>query len=230
MGKLAEAFGIALELIVTGDPVVMEITLLTLSVSAAATLVSLLLFVPLGCVIHFSPLPGKRMLIGVIHALYSMPTVFAGLLVFLVLSRVGPLGSLGLLFTTRAIVIAEVVLISPVMLGLVISALQGVSGDVNDTVRTLGAGRMQTGLVILREARLAIVSALLMSFGRAISEVGAAMMVGGNIAGRTRTLTTAISLGIGKGEVAESMALGIILISLALIVSFSVHLSGIRRQ
>ena len=158
-----------------------------------------------------------------------MPTVFAGLLVFLVLSRVGPLGSLGLLFTTRAIVIAEVVLVSPVMLGLVISALQGVSGDVNDTVRTLGAGRVQTGLVILREARLAIVSALLMSFGRAISEVGAAMMVGGNIAGRTRTLTTAISLGIGKGEVAESMALGIILISLALLVSFSVHLSGMRK-
>lgn len=230
MGKLAEAFGIALELIVTGDPVVMEITLLTLSVSAAATLISLVLFVPLGCVIHFSSLPGKRILIGVIHALYSMPTVFAGLLVFLVLSRVGPLGSLGLLFTTRAIVIAEVVLISPVMLGLVISALQGVSGDVNDTVRTLGAGRVQTGLVILREARLAIVSALLMSFGRAISEVGAAMMVGGNIAGRTRTLTTAISLGIGKGEVAESMALGIILISLALLVSFSVHLSGMRKQ
>ncbi len=229
MGKLAEAFGIALELIVTGDPVVMDITLLTLSVSAAATLISLVLFVPLGCVIHFSTLPGKRVLIGVIHALYSMPTVFAGLLVFLVLSRVGPLGSLGLLFTTRAIVIAEVVLISPVMLGLVISALQGVSGDVNDTVRTLGAGRVQTGLVILREARLAIVSALLMSFGRAISEVGAAMMVGGNIAGRTRTLTTAISLGIGKGEVAESMALGIILISLALLVSFSVHLSGMRK-
>jgi tungstate transport system permease protein len=229
LGKLAEAFGIALELIVTGDPVVMDITLLTLSVSAAATLISLALFVPLGCVIHFSTLPGKRILIGVIHALYSMPTVFAGLLVFLVLSRVGPLGSLGLLFTTRAIVIAEVVLISPVMLGLVISALQGVSGDVNDTVRTLGAGRLQTGLVILREARLAIVSALLMSFGRAISEVGAAMMVGGNIAGRTRTLTTAISLGIGKGEVAESMALGIILISLALLVSFSVHLSGMRK-
>lgn len=229
MERLAEAFGIALDLIVTGDPVVMEITLRTLTVSAIATIVSTLLFVPLGGLVHFASFPGKRVLTGVIHALYSMPTVFAGLIVFLFLSRMGPLGFLGLLFTTRAIVIAEVVLIAPVMLGLVLAALGGVPHEVEDTVRALGAGRLQTGLSVIREARLAIVSALLMSFGRAISEVGAAMMVGGNIAGRTRTLTTAISLGIGKGETAESIALGLILISLALLVSLAVHLLGARR-
>lgn len=229
MERLAEAFGIALELIATGDPVVMEITLRTLAVSAAATIISTLLFVPLGGLVHFASFPGKKLLTGVIHALYSMPTVFAGLIVFLFLSRMGPLGFLGLLFTTKAIVIAEVVLIAPVMLGLVMSALGGIPSEVEDTVRALGAGRIQTGLVVIREARMAIVSALLMSFGRAISEVGAAMMVGGNIAGRTRTLTTAISLGIGKGETAESIALGLILITLALIVSFAVHILGTRR-
>ncbi|KZD15393.1 MAG: hypothetical protein AO394_01315 [Candidatus Fermentibacter daniensis] len=100
----------------------------------------------------------------------------------------------------------------------------GITHEVEDTVRALGAGPLQTGLVVIGEARRAIVSALLMSFGRAISEVGAAMMVGGNIAGRTRTLTTAISLGIGKGETAESIALGLILITLALLVSLAVHL------
>ncbi|HOA05732.1 MAG TPA: ABC transporter permease [Candidatus Fermentibacter daniensis] len=224
MERLAEAFGIALDLIVTGDPVVMEITMRTLMVSASATIISTLLFVPLGVLIHFTSFPGKRVLTGVIHALYSMPTVFAGLVVFLFLSRVGPLGFLGILFTTKAIVIAEVVLIAPVMLGLVIAALGGITHEVEDTVRALGAGPLQTGLVVIGEARRAIVSALLMSFGRAISEVGAAMMVGGNIAGRTRTLTTAISLGIGKGETAESIALGLILITLALLVSLAVHL------
>jgi tungstate transport system permease protein len=229
MDKLAEAFVIALRLIFTGDPVVMEITLRTLTVSASSTVIACLIFIPLGCVLHFARFPGRGFLIGTIQAFYSMPTVFAGLLIFLLLSRTGPLGELRLLFTTRAIVIAQVFLVAPVILGLIISALKGVDGQAADTVRALGASPMQTAGVLLFEARFAVLSAFLMGFGRVISEVGAAMMVGGNIAGRTRTLTTAISLGIGRGEVAESIALGIILMTLALLVSFMVHLSGLRK-
>lgn len=229
MGKLAEAFVIALRLIVTGDPVVMEITLRTLAISASATVIAFVLFTPLGCMLHFARFPGRGFVIGFIQTLYSMPTVFAGLLIFLLLSRAGPLGALRLLFTNEAIVIAEVLLVAPVILGLVISALKGVAGEAAETVRALGASSLQTGRVVLIEARFAVLSAFLMGFGRAVSEVGAAMMVGGNIAGRTRTLTTAISLGIGKGEVAESIALGIVLMTLALLVNLLVHLAGMRR-
>ncbi len=229
MDKLAEAFVIALKMIATGDPLVMEITFRTLAISASATIIACILFTPLGCFLHFARFPGRGFLIGFIQALYSMPTVFAGLIIFLFLSRTGPLGGLRLLFTPRAIVIAEVFLVAPVILGLVISALKGVAGEAADTVRALGASPIQTARVVLVEARFAILSAFLMGFGRAISEVGAAMMVGGNIAGRTRTLTTAISLGIGKGEVAESIALGIILMTLALLVSLLVHLAGMRK-
>jgi len=229
MSELAEAFGLALRMIISADPVVMEITLRTLVISASSTLIAFLLFTPLGCLIHFSRFRGKGVLVGLIQALYSMPTVFAGLLVFLFLSRTGPLGGMRLLFTPGAIVIAEVVLIAPVILGLVISALRGVAAEAADTVRALGAGPVQSARVVLMEARSAVLAALLMGFGRAISEVGAAMMVGGNIAGRTRTLTTAISLGVGKGEVAESIALGLILITFALAISLMVHLTGLRR-
>jgi tungstate transport system permease protein len=230
MTELAEAFSLALKMIFTADPVVMEITLRTLAISASSTFIACILFTPLACLIHFTRFRGRGVLIGFIQALYSMPTVLAGLLIFLLLSRTGPLGGLRLLFTSKAIVIAEVFLIAPVILGLVISALKGVAVEATDTVRTLGAGRLQVAKVVLFEARFAVLSAFLMGFGRAISEVGAAMMVGGNIAGRTRTLTTAISLGIGMGEVAESIALGLILMTLALAVSLLVHLTGLRRS
>jgi tungstate transport system permease protein len=228
--NLAEAFGIALRLILSGDPVVMEITLRTLAISASATAISCLLFIPAGSFIHFSSFPGKGAVIAVIQAFYSVPTVFVGLVIYLMISRSGPLGSLEMLFTPQGIVLAEVALIAPIMLGLVISALRGVAPEARDTVRALGAGPVKAAAVVASEARFALLSTVLVGFGRAISEVGAAMMIGGNIAGRTRTLTTAISLGIGKGETAESIALGLILITLALVVSLSVHILGRRRK
>lgn len=229
MENLAEAFAIAFRLILSVDPTVIEITMRTLVISASATAISCLLFIPLGCLVHFSSFPGKAFLISVIQAFYSVPTVFVGLVVFLLISRAGPLGSLGMLFTPQGIVLAEVALIAPIMLGLVISALRGVAADAPDTVKALGAGPVQAAAVVASEARFALLSTVLIGFGRAISEVGAAMMIGGNIAGRTRTLTTAISLGIGKGETSESIALGLILITLALGVSFMVHLLGRRK-
>lgn len=230
MEKLAEAFSIALGLIASFDPLVVEITIRTLAVSASATLLASLALIPLGAAIHFGRFPGKGLLVSVIQALYSVPTVFVGLVVFLFLSRMGPLGSLGLLFTTRAMVIAEFFLIAPSLTGLVISALERFPQEATDTAKALGAGTVQSMALALSEARFAILSAVLLAFGRAISEVGAAMMVGGNIAGRTRTLTTAISLEVGKGETALSIALGIILLTLALAVSLAVHFTGQRSR
>jgi tungstate transport system permease protein len=230
MDRLAEAFSIALGLITSLDPLVVEITVRTLAVSASATLLAAIALIPLGAAIHFSRFPGKSLLVSIIQALYSVPTVFVGLVVFLFLSRMGPLGSLGLLFTTRAMVIAEFLLIAPTLTGLVISALERMPREATDTAKALGAGTVQAMALALSEARFAILSAVLLAFGRAISEVGAAMMVGGNIAGRTRTLTTAISLGVGKGETAGSIALGIILLTLALAVSLAVHFTGQRSR
>lgn len=229
MERLAEAFSIALRLIVTADPTVMETTLRTLAISAGATLAGVLLFMPGACLLHFSSFPGKGALLSVIQALYGVPTASVGLIVFIVFSRTGPLGSLSLLFTPQAIVVAEVLLIAPVLIGQVVASLKGVPPDALDTIRSLGAGRLRAALAVLREARFAVLSAVFLAFGRAISEVGAAMMVGGNIAGRTRTLTTAISLEVGKGETALSIALGIILLSLALLISAGVHWAGQRK-
>jgi tungstate transport system permease protein len=230
MDRLAEAFSIALRLIATADPVVLEITARTLAISASATLAGALLFMPGACLLHFSSFRGKGAVLSIVQALYGIPTVSVGLLVFLILSRTGPLGTLSLLFTPGAIVIAEVLLIAPVLVGQVVASLRGVPPDALDTIRSLGAGRVRAALAVLLEARFAVLSAVFLSFGRAISEVGAAMMVGGNIAGRTRTLTTAISLEVGKGETALSIALGIILLTLALLVSAAVHWAGQRKS
>jgi tungstate transport system permease protein len=162
--------------------------------------------------------------------MYSVPTVFVGMLVFLLVSRSGPFGSMGLLFTPAAIVIGEVLLIAPVVTGLTLSALQGTPAGLADTATALGASRIKAVLLVISEARYAVLTAVLMGFGRAVSEVGVAIMVGGNISGHTRTLTTAISLGIGKGETAQSIALGVILLLVALMVSIAVNLVQHRGQ
>jgi tungstate transport system permease protein len=217
LSRLLEAFGIALRMIASGDPEVFSTAFRTLAISASSTVLASLVSIPLGCLIHFSRFRGKRLLTSVIHALYSLPTVFVGMLVFLLVSRAGPAGGLDLLFTPYAIVIGETLLISPIITGLVLSALGGGSSELADTARSLGAGRARTALKVLAESRPAVVSAVLMGFGRAVSEVGVAI-----IAGYTRTLSTAIALGVGKGETAESIALGLILLLFALTVSVTV--------
>lgn len=224
MSHLAEAFSIALRMIITGDPVVFSIALRTLLIASASTLAATLLFIPLGCLIHFNRFRGKRFAVGFIQTMYSVPTVFVGMLVFLMVSRSGPLGSMGLLFSPWAIVLGEIVLIAPIMVGLTISALQGMGKGLEDTATALGAGRGTMILKVLTEAKYTMLTSVLMGFGRAVSEVGVAIMVGGNISGYTRTLTTAIALGVGKGETASSIALGLILLSLAMVVSILVNL------
>jgi tungstate transport system permease protein len=186
----------------------------------SATLLAAVICIPLGSLIHFNRFFGKRTLINLIQTFYSIPTVVVGLFIFLLFSRVGgPLGGLNLLFTPTIMVIGQMVLITPLLLGLTISAFSGVDKAIPDTARSLGASNFQTVVVVLREARFAVMAAILLAFGRAISEVGLALMVGGNIKGYTRVLTTAISLETSKGDIELAIALGIILILIALIIN-----------
>jgi len=209
----------AIQLIVSFDPEVMSITGRSLAFAATSCSMATLICLPLGSLIHFSRFPGKRLFINVVQTLYSVPTVAIGLFVFVFISRAGPLGALGILFTPVAIVIGQVLLVSPIMLGLTVSALSGVDKAVPETAVSLGASRFQAARLTVREARFAILTAVIMGFGRAISEVGVSLMVGGNIRGFTRTITTAISLETSKGDIELSLALGMILIFLALTVN-----------
>jgi tungstate transport system permease protein len=197
----------------------MAITARSLKIALTSTLFASLINIPLGGLIHFRSFRGKSALINIIQTLYSLPTVTVGLLVFLLISRSGPLGSMGLLFTPAGMVLGQTILITPIMIGLTLSALSGVSPQVKDTALSLGASESQAIFTILREARPAVVAAVLLGFGRALSEVGVAMMIGGNIQGYTRVLTTAIALETSMGNLELSMALGIILITISLAIN-----------
>ena len=223
MQELWQALVQAVQLIVALDPEIMEISLRSLYVSAAAILIAALICIPVGGLIHFHDFRGKKVLINVIQTFYSIPTVVVGLFVFLFISRAGPLGGLELLFTPAAIIIGQVILILPILTGMTVSALSGVDKSIKDTALSMGASGSQAIRTIISEARFAVVGALILGFGRAISEVGAALMLGGNIRGYTRVLTTAISLETQRGDLVLSLALGIILISIAMVVSVIVN-------
>jgi tungstate transport system permease protein len=223
-------FTTAIGLIVSLDPEVMEIAGRSLVISLSATVLASLICLPLASFIHFHRFPGKRIVINIIQTLFSMPTVVVGLFVFVLFSRAGLLGGTNLLFTPTVMVIGQMVLITPILLGLILSALRGTDKAIVDTAVSLGASGSQVALTVIREARYAVVGAVIMGFGRAISEVGLAIMVGGNIKGFTRVLTTAISLESAKGELELSIALGIILISIALIVNVALNRVQQREQ
>ena len=230
MNELAQGFVKAFQLIVTFDPQVMEITARTLAIALSSCVISTAFCLPLGSLIHFKQFPGKRVLINIIQTFYSIPTVVVGLFVFILFSRIGPFGVFNLMFTPTIMVIGQVILISPIVLGLVIAALSGVDKGVFETASSLGASRFQSTFQVIREARYAILSAVTMGFGRAISEVGLALMVGGNIMGFTRVITTAISLETSKGDVELSIALGIILIIVALIINIILNRLQHRKE
>lgn len=219
MAELWNGLTKAIELIISLDPEVLEIAGRSLTIALASTLLASTICLPLASLIHFNSFPGKRALVSVIQTFYSIPTVVVGLFVFVLFSRAGPLGGLGLLFTPAVIVVGQVLLISPILLGLAISALKSVDRTILDTARSLGASGFQTTVLVLKETRFAIMSAVIMGFGRAISEVGISLMVGGNIKGVTRVITTAISLESSKGELELALALGMILIFIALVVN-----------
>jgi tungstate transport system permease protein len=224
MNEIVEAFIQAVELIVTLDPLVMEITARSLIISFSATLIATAIAIPLGFFIQIREFYGKKMVINLIQTLYALPTVIVGLFVFVFISRAGPLGFVRLLFTPTAMIIAQTILILPIMTGLTIAALSGVDPTIRDTIRSLGANTRQYLGLLVREARFAIFAAIMLGFSRAISEVGAAIMIGGNTQTSafwtsTRVLTTAISLETSMGNIEFSMALGIILLSIALVVN-----------
>jgi len=219
LDEISAGFVRALQLIVTLDPQVVEITVRSLSISFTSVFIAALVDIPIGGIIEFHSFRGKRALINLIQTFYSLPTVTVGLLVFLLLSRSGPLGSLGLLFSPGGMIIGQTILITPIMIGLTISALGGVSVQIRETAASLGATDLQVIFTIMKEAKVAVIAAILLGFGRALSEVGVAMMIGGNIRGYTRVLTTAISLETSMGDLELSMALGIILISISLAVN-----------
>ncbi|MDD1742885.1 MAG: ABC transporter permease [Methanotrichaceae archaeon] len=219
MDEIAAGFLKAIELIITLNPEVVGITLRSLSISLSSALLASIICIPLGGLIESRQFHGKNALINVIHTLFSLPTVTVGLFVFLILSRSGPLGGLDLLFTPAGMVIGQTILIIPIMVGLIISALGGVSPSIKETAKSMGATELQIILTLIREARPAVMAAILLGFGRALSEVGVAMMIGGNIRGYTRVLTTAIALETSMGYIELSIALGIILLSLSLLIN-----------
>jgi tungstate transport system permease protein len=196
-----------------------QITLLSLSVSGIATAISLLIGLPLGTVLALSVFRSRGLVLSVVNTGMALPPVVAGLAIALLLWRSGPLGDLNLIYTPTAIIIAEVVIATPVILGLAAAGIGQLDPRLQLQLQGLGASRLQTVWWLWREARLSLVAALMAGFGSVISEVGAAMMVGGNISGQTRVLTTAIVLDVGRGEFGTAIMLGGILLALAFLVN-----------
>ena len=216
MDYLIGAFITALKLIVTFDYEVINCTLVSLKVSCIAVLFATIIGIPLGFIIGLNQFMGKSTVITVLNTMMALPTVVVGLFVFACISRQGPVGVLGLLFTPTAMVIGQFILSTPIITALSISAIQGVDPRIKITALALGARSYQVVIPIMVEARFAIMAAVIAGFGRIIGEVGSAMMLGGNIRGYTRSITTAIALETSKGEFSLGLALGIILLTVAL--------------
>ncbi len=221
MEVVLEGLQQALWLILRRDPAVVEITLRTLQVSGTATLISLLLGVPLGTALALGRFPGRRLVVSLVNTGMGLPPVVVGLFVALMLWRSGPLGRLGLIYTPLAMVIAQAVIAAPIVAGVSLAAIQQLDPRLRLQLLGLGASRGQLVLVLWWEARRSLLAAAMAGFGGAISEVGASMMVGGNIVGQTRVLTTATVLETSKGNFDLAMALGLILLLLAYLVTLA---------
>ncbi|MDI9617552.1 ABC transporter permease [Methanothermobacter sp.] len=219
MNEIITGFIRAIELMASLDPELIDITARTLMVSVSSTVLASIIAVPAAAMIDLREFKGKRVLLNVIQTLYSIPTVLVGLFVFLLISRSGPLGPLNLLFTPAGMILGQTILILPLVTGFSITALRSVKPELRDLARSLGATEFQVMVRVLEEARYAVMAAVILGFGRAISEVGAAIMLGGNIRGFTRVITTAISLETSRGNLELSIALGIILLIISLAVN-----------
>ncbi len=215
MELILEGVKKAFFLLFTLDPEVLRITLLSLEVSGVATLLSLIIGVPLGAMIGLSNFPGKRLTVGLINTGMGLPPVVVGLFVTIFLWRSGPLGFLGMLFTPSAMILAQAVIATPIVMGITVAAMQQLPRDLRLQVLSLGASKLQMFLTLLKEARLSLLAAVMAGFGGVISEIGASIMVGGNIKGYTRVLTTATVMETSKGNFDVAIALSIILLVLA---------------
>ena len=220
----------ALRLLVTGDREVIAILLLSLQVSGLATLVSLAVGVPAGAALALLRFPGRTLVVSAVNAGMGLPPVVVGLFVTLLLWRSGPLGGWEILYTPAAIVLAQAVIAAPIVMGITLAAVQNVPEKFRLQLLGLGASRLQMVRVVLREARLPMLAAVMAGFGGIISEIGASMMVGGNIKGQTRTLTTAMVLETGKGNFEIAIALSILLLVLVFGVNWALTAVQQRRS
>jgi tungstate transport system permease protein len=215
MQFLLDSFHSALLLLWSVDPELVEIVSVSLKVSSSSTLIASLVGVPAGFLIAFREFPGKRLVITILNTLLALPTVVVGLFVYAFISRRGILGVLDLLYTQKAMIVGQVILIIPIITVFTISAISRIDERYRKTAMTLGANALQTAWVIIREARFAIMAAVIAAFGRVIAEVGISMMLGGNAKGFTRTMTTAMALEYDKGEFVLGVALGIVLLTIS---------------
>ena len=212
MDLIVEGISKAIHLLVTLDPEVIGITLLSFELSGAATVISLLVGITIGTAIALNSFPGKKLVVSVVNTGMGLPPVVVGLFVSILLWRSGPLGSLGLLYTPTAIVIAQSIIATPIVMGITIGAIQSLAPALRFQILALGATRWQMVWILVKEARLPLMAAVMAGFGGVISEVGASIMVGGNIKGYTRVLTTATVMETGRGEFAVAIALSFILL------------------
>ncbi|MDO8346879.1 MAG: ABC transporter permease [Rugosibacter sp.] len=219
MPELNDGFSTAWHLLGAGDPHLLGIVLLSLRVSLTATLLACLIGMPLGALLAVGRFPGRRALIVLFNGLMGLPPVVVGLLVYLLLSRAGPLGAFGLLFSPAAMVVAQTVLVTPIVAALTRQVIADAWGAMHELLRSLGASRLRGAATLLWDSRFSLSTAGLAGFGRAIAEVGAVMIVGGNIDGVTRVMTTTIALETSKGDLPLALALGCILISVVLAVN-----------
>lgn len=214
----------AIALLLAGDEALWGIIWISVKVCFLALLLAAPPAVLMGFALGNYRFPGRRVLIVLVQTLLALPTVVIGLLLYMLLSRQGPFGGMHLLFTQEAMIIGQAVLAFPILAALTLSAVQGADRRAVETARTLGAGRLRETVTMLLEVRFAVMAAMISGFGRVISEIGCAMMVGGNIAGVTRNITTAIALETSKGEFVQGIALGIVLVLIALGINFGLAL------
>jgi tungstate transport system permease protein len=219
LSRLFEGVIEAFRLIVSLDPDLLQIVFLSLRVSITAIILATLIGVPLGALLGLKEEKKTRFLNKIVFTFMGMPPVVAGLIIYLILSRQGPLGVLGILYTPTAMVIAQVFLASPIVTGLTMVGIRAKGGDIAETARSLGAGNSLTSWTVIKESRFAIFGAIITGFSRVVAEVGAVMIVGGNIEGRTRVMTTAIVLESRKGNFELAIGLGLILLLISFLVN-----------
>ncbi len=219
MSRLYEGLIEAFSLIISFDPDLVAIVLLSLRVSLTAIIISALVGVPLGALLGLKSEKNTRFFNKLIFTFMGMPPVVAGLVIFLILSRQGPLGVLGLLFTPTAMIAAQVFLSLPIVIGLTMIGIRAKGGEIEETARSLGAGSTMAAWTVVKESRFAIFGAIITGFSRVVAEVGAVMIVGGNIEGHTRVMTTAIVLETRKGNFELAIGLGIILLLISFVVN-----------
>jgi tungstate transport system permease protein len=228
MDELTAGLSEAVGLLIGGNSEVWEVIRLSLRVSLTATTIALVLGVPAGAMLALARFPGRSLAVGAIYAGMGLPPIVAGLLVSLFLWRNGPLGAIGLLYTPTAMVVAQALIATPIVAGLTLAAVNALDPRYRLQLVALGAGRAQTIWWLLREARLPLIAAVIAGFGAVISEVGAAMMVGGNIKGETRVLTTATVLEVSRGHFETAFALSFVLLGLTYLVTMALTL--LQRQ